>query len=222
MPTVITMIPMVVLYIRIVSPVIYPVLEPVWQVLPLFTGVAINTVVMFLLVMLNRYLSKAIFQNIIYQDDKNMPTTDFLMPNHKSLDKASRTRYYTYILQDYGIDMQKSLKCLRTDDEKRIMIARVVGQIRETLRGNRMILQHNIEYGFFRNLLGGCTHATLISIVLLCIAKASNDSALLYASLVMMVVYLLPLFFSKHIIKYHGQNYAKVLFEQYGVMDRST
>ena len=50
------------------------------------------------------------------------------------------------------------------------MIARVVGQIREMMRDNKMILQHNIEYGFFRNLLGGCVVASIISVALLIIA----------------------------------------------------
>ena len=69
MPTVLTMIPLVVLYLYIVAPLIDPVLNPVWDLLPVFTGVSINVAVMFLLVLLNRFLSKAIFQRLFYQDD---------------------------------------------------------------------------------------------------------------------------------------------------------
>lgn len=220
MPTVLTMIPLVVLYLYIVAPLIDPVLKPVWNLLPVFTGVSINVAVMFLLVLLNRFLSKAIFQRLFYQDDLKMPTTDFLLPNNPALDNISRERYYSFILTDFGIDMKKSLKALKSENDKRIMIARVVGQIREMMRDNKMILQHNIEYGFFRNLLGGCVVASIISVSLLIIALVIENRTLLITSIVTFVIYILPIVFSKLIVKIHGANYAKVLFEQYGVKTR--
>lgn len=221
MPTVITMIPMVTLYIYIISPSVGEVLEPVWSVLPVLTGVSINVAFMFLLVSLNRFLSKIIFQKIFYQDDLKMPTTDYLLPENKDLDKASRNRYYDLITADFGIDIKKDLKLLKTEQEKRIMIARVVGQIRALLRGNKMLLQHNIEYGLFRNLVGGSVLACIFSTTLIIVSYLQNNEAMKIASIIMLVVYLLPIVFSKVLIKYHGRNYANVLFEQYGSINRT-
>lgn len=220
-PTVLTMVPLVTFYIYYISPIVTPILEPVWNLLPVFTGVAINTVVMFMLVLLNRFLSKIIFQKILYQDDLKMPTTDYLLPGHPSLDKATRNRYYELIVHDFNIDMRKQLKSLKNEHDKRIMITRVVGQIRELLTGNKMLLHHNIEYGFFRNLVGGCVLASLISLTLLILAYCNGDDGMIATSLIMLIVYLLPMIFSKSIIKFHGDNYAKVLFEQYGVIKRN-
>lgn len=219
-PTILTMIPLVVLYIYYLSPSVDTVLSPVWDLLPIFTGVAINVCLMFLLVLLNRFVSKAVFQKLFYQDDLKMPTTDYLMPDHPLLDNSSRKRYYQYIMIDFNVDMSKELKKLETETQKRTMITRIVGQIRTKLRGNKMLLQHNIEYGFFRNLVGGCLIALLTSIALLIISICEHNCSIKLTSIVMIVFYLLPIIFSKQIITFHGKNYASVLYEQYGSLDR--
>lgn len=219
-PTILTMIPLVVLYIYYLSPSVDAVLSPVWDLLPIFTGVAINVCLMFLLVLLNRFISKAVFQKLFYQDDLKMPTTDYLMPDHPLLDNSSRKRYYQYIKIDFNVDMAKELKKLETETQKRVMIARIVGQIRTKLRGNKMLLQHNIEYGFFRNFVGGSLISLLTSIVLLIVSICSNNYSIMITSAIMIVVYLLPIIFSKQLITIHGKNYASVLFEQYGSLDR--
>ena len=45
------------------------------------------------------------------------------------------------------------------------------------------------------------------------------DTVFFYAGC-MIVFYLLPIIFSKQIITFHGKNYASVLYEQYGSLDR--
>ena len=116
--------------------------------------------------------------------------------------------------------MKKDLKSLKTEQERRIMIARVVGQIRELLRNNKMLLQHNIEYGFFRNLVGGSVLACVFSIALIIASFLQFNEMMKVTSIIMLVVYLLPIVFSKPLIKYHGRNYANVLFDQYGSINR--
>lgn len=221
MPTVLTIIPLVTFYVYVISPAIDTVLAPVWNLLPVLTDITINAAFMFMLVSLNRFLSKIIFQRFFYHDDLKMPTTDYLLPDNKDLDKVSRNRYYDLILHDFDIDMRKDLKSLKTENENRIMIARTVGQIRQMLRGNKMLLQHNIEYGFFRNLVGGSVLAVIFSIVLIVISYKLEAGAMKVAAISMLCVYLLPIAFSKSIIKYHGRNYANVLFEQYGSVNRT-
>jgi len=214
-PTVLTMIPLVVLYVYVISPMVDKVLKPVWHLLPLLAGISINVAVMFLLVLLNRFVSKKVFQNIIYQDELYMPTTNYLMPDDNSLDKVTRNRYYDIILRDFNIDLKRNLRTLKGEKEKRIMITKVVALIRKMLVGNQMLLQHNIEYGFWRNLLGGCVLAVIESIVLFVFAEINTNHAMIATSVILFCVYLLPILFSKTLVKTHGQNYAKILFEQY-------
>ena len=49
------------------------------------------------------------------------------------------------------------------DDEERKQIINAVAQIRNNTRGNVLLLQHNIEFGFMRNLIGSSLLAFLIS-----------------------------------------------------------
>lgn len=221
MPTILTIIPLITFYEYVISPLIATALAPVWNLLPVLTDISINVALMFMLVSLNRFLSKIIFQRLFYQDDLKMPSTNYLLPDNKDLDKASRNRYYDLISQDFNIDIRKDLKSLKTENDKRIMIARIVGQIRQLLRENKMLLQHNIEYGFFRNLIGGSVLAVFFSIVLIVISYVFEGEFMKVPAFLMFALYLLPIVFSKFIIEYHGRNYATVLFDQYASLDRS-
>ena len=116
----------------------------------------------------------------------------------------SDTNNYQYIMIDFNVNMSKELKKLEAETQKRVMIARIVGQIRTKLKGNKMLLQHNIEYGFFRNFVGGCLIALLISIALLIVSICSHNYSIKMTSVIMIVVYLLPIVFSKQLIIFHS------------------
>ena len=218
-PTVLTMIPFVVLYIWVLAPLINPTLEPVWDHLPVVAGVSIHAVLLYAFMQLNRFLSKAIFQDWLFLGDLHIPTTDMLMPNDASLDAQTRRRYYEQINRDFNIDVKKDLSKLKTEDEKRMMLTRLVGQIRPKLKDNHMVQQHNTEFGFIRNLVGGSLSAFVISNGLVIVAACTKNNELLCASIVLSVIYLFPIIFSKVLITRFGRNYAYVLFEQYASGD---
>ncbi|HRN46115.1 MAG TPA: hypothetical protein PLH20_15310, partial [Flavobacterium sp.] len=90
-----------------------------------------------------------------------------------------------------------------------------VSQIRNVLRDNSLLLQHNIEYGFFRNLIGGSFLAFLISIVILISSYCSGDIPTRNLGLILTIIYFLPIILSKFIIDRYGKYYAKILYEQF-------
>ncbi len=214
-PTVLASVPMIVFYAHVIHPITNEYLSPVWEYLPLLTDFSINAALVFLLTLMNRYVSKAVFQTVLFQDELRMPTTDWLMPNSTTSDLATRSRVYELIKHDYKIDVDKELASLANEGEQRKYIVHVVGLIRNRLRGNEMLLQHNIEYGFFRNLIGGCIFAVLFSLGIIIYAACNANCGLLWTGIILILLYALPLLFAKRIIKYHGNNYATVLFEQY-------
>ena len=214
-PTVLTSIPMIVFYATVIHPIIEQNLAVVWEYLPMLTDVSINAAFIFLLVMVNRYLSKIIFQKRYFEDELKMPTTEWLLPSSTIIDRSTRTRLYALIQKDLNIDLQKDLKSLPNENDKRKHIAQIVGVIRDGLRDNAMLLQHNIEYGFFRNLIGGSVLAVIFSAGIIAIAIYSCDKGLVCTGSVMLVLYLLPIVFSKKIIDAHGKNYASVFYKAY-------
>lgn len=221
MPAMLTMIPLVVLYVYMISPLVDEVFMVVWNRLPLITGISLNMAILFFLVLLNRFVSKKVFQNLFYQDELYMPSTNMLMPDDGTLEKITKNRYYSLIWADFGIDLKTDLAKLTSEEEKRKMIIKIVALIRAKLVSNRMLLRHNIEYGFWCNFLGGSILATIVSVFLSIAAILNNNEPVFTAGIVLFIVYFLPIVFSKLIVKTHGGNYANILFEQYEAMNRN-
>lgn len=221
MPAMLTMIPLVVLYVYMISPLVDEVFMVVWNRLPLITGISLNMAILFFLVLLNRFVSKKVFQNLFYQDELYMPSTNMLMPDDGTLEKITKNRYYSLIWADFGIDLKTDLAKLTSEEEKRKMIIKIVALIRAKLVSNRMLLRHNKEYGFWRNFLGGSILATIVSVFLSIAAILNNNEPVFTAGIVLFIVYFLPIVFSKLIVKTHGGNYANILFEQYEAMNRN-
>lgn len=97
----------------------------------------------------------------------------------------------------------------------RKLIASAVSQIRNVLRDNSLLSQHNIEYGFFRNLIGGSFLAFIISIIILVHSYCSCELTTRHLGWILAITYFLPISFSKLIIKRYGKYYAKILYEQF-------
>ena len=221
MPAMLTMFPLVVLYVYMISPLVDEMFMVVWSRFYLITGISLNMAILFFLVLLNRFVSKRVFRNLFYKDELYMQSTNMLMPNDGTLEKITKNRYYSLILVDFGIDLQTDLKKLASEEEKRKMIIKVVGLIRVKLFSNRMKLRYNIKYGFWRNFLGGSILAIIVSVFLSIAAILNNNEPVFTAGIVLFFVYFLPIVFSKLIVKTHGDNYANILFEQYEAMNRN-
>jgi hypothetical protein len=95
------------------------------------------------------------------------------------------------------------------------LIATCVAQVRIALRGNSMLLQHNIEYGFWRNLIGGAVLAVLFSLAIFIYGISSGFTDLITISILLLGIYLLPIGISKAIIRKYGNYYSKILYEQF-------
>jgi hypothetical protein len=108
-----------------------------------------------------------------------------------------------------------SIEELAEEPRARKLIATTVSQIRNVLRDNTLLLQHNIEYGFFRNLIGGSFLAFVISLIILFSSQFTDDIPTRNLGLILTIIYFLPIILSKVIIDRYGKYYAKILYEQF-------
>jgi len=91
-----------------------------------------------------------------------------------------------------------------------------VALIRQRVKDGRLVLQHNIEYGFFRNLAGCSVIAVLVSILDVGIFYwVAPNVVALRMSIVMILLYLFPIIAAKHLMRAHGKRYARVLIQEY-------
>lgn len=214
-PTVLTSIPVILIYNLFISPLYQPKLENIYSGLPVITDVILSSAIVFLLVQINRLISKEVFQKWYFIDELEMPTTTFLLKKDETLPDTIKTLIENKINIKFRIDLL-TLPDEITDGKKaRKTIAIAISQIRNLLRANAILLQHNIEYGFVRNLLGGSLLALIISLTMLIFSYCKLDTVSIFLWAVLTAIYSIPVLLSKFLILRFGEYYAKILFEQF-------
>lgn len=214
-PTVLTSVPAIILYNKYVSSIYYDKLASIYSALPVVTEVILSSAILFLLVQINRFLSKEIFQRLYFKDEINMPTTNLLIKSNGELETSIKQKIEDKIKTKFNITLLSSIEESADQPKARKLIATTVSQIRNILRDNSLLLQHNIEYGFFRNLIGGSFLAFVLSIIILFLSFYSGEIATRNLGIILTSLYFLPIILSKFIINRYGRYYAKILYEQF-------
>ncbi len=84
------------------------------------------------------------------------------------------------------------------------------------MKGGRLLLQHNMEYGFFRNLVGGSVVAFLFSFFSAIFFYFIYPSPMaLKLSILSIGIYGAVLIFYKRILDWFGYQYAKRLIQEF-------
>ena len=214
-PTVLTAIPALILYNKFVAELYHQKLENIYSALPIITNVILSSAIIFLLVQINRLLSKEIFQKLYFKDEINMPTTDILLKSNNELEPSIKQKIEEKIKNRFDIKLMPEIEESADEKSARKLIATTVSQIRNLLRDNSLLLQHNIEYGFFRNLIGGSFLAFIISLIIIIPTHYVGDITTRNLGSILAIIYLLPILLSKVIINKYGKYYAKILYEQF-------
>lgn len=214
-PTVLTSIPALMVYNNFVATLFHDKLEKIFIALPTITDIILSGAIIFLLVQINRLLSKEIFQRLYFKDEVNMPTTNILLKSNNEFESSIKQKIEEKIKSKFDISLHSATEESANETNARKLIVTAVSQIRNSLRENNLLLQHNIEYGFFRNLIGGSFLAFLISIIIVVYAHLTGDNELKNIGWILTVVYFIPILLSKFIINRFGKYYAKILYEQF-------
>lgn len=214
-PTVLTSIPLFVLVNEVILKFYGPKLEDVLAILPHLTSFSITAALVFLFIQINRIVSKEVFQKLYFKDELYMPTTTRLLLKDTHVEASIKAQIRNKLYDKYDIRLMELVEEEANELDARKRAAFSVSQIRNNLRENKMLLQHNIEFGFMRNMLGGCIPAILFSIGIILFGNYSANEALTVEGYVLFGVYLLPVLLSKWIISTYGNMYQKVLFEQF-------
>ena len=214
-PTVLTAPPAIAFFINFIAPLYHENLSNVFTTLPTITTATFSAAIVFLLIQLNRLCAKEIFQSKFFQDELRMPTTNHLVWKDDYYDKEIKRKIRLKIRDKYNITLLSDEDELADETKGRKLITTAVSQIRNSLTDNPMLQQHNIEYGFFRNLIGGSLLAFIFSLLDLVFAFVFADQQMKLVSLSLITVYLTFLLLGKLFIKKYGEYYSKILYEQF-------
>jgi len=215
LPAVITSIPMLIFCNKILAVEYNEALKNVFDVLPIIAHLGLSAAVITICIQLNRFIAKEVFQRLYFKDELEMPTTNHLMIKSAEYPEPIKNKIRMKIKDKFSMMLLDEYDERQNEINARKLIATAVSQIRNALRGNSMLLQHNIEYGFWRNLIGGSFWAIIFSIVIFFYGNNFNQVGLKTVGIICLIIYFIPILFSKMIINRYGKYYAKILFEQF-------
>ena len=181
-----------------------------------FVGdVTITVAIIYFLMQVNRFLSKHTFEAIYFKKQLYFPTTSRLLLSDNSLSSDYKNRIREKAELEFNINFLKSVEETENELTARKTIRDIVGLIRRKVGDGTLTLQHNIEYGFFRNLIGGSTISFLMACTLIYLSIENGNRFILGISIILTTIYLALILLSKKILFAKGGLYCDILFQDY-------
>ena len=171
------------------------------------------SIFIFIVSFFSRYISKYVFEDIIFEKKKKFPTTEFLMPWNDFLSKNTKDKICHMIESDIGIKIVSNDNTENTDREMRKRIVESIKYISNSLRDWIHVLNRNIEYGFMRNFIWGSVMAFIISIIWICFSNYPGLAFNIFTFFI--VAYGSAIIFSKKILRSLAETYAETLLLEY-------
>jgi len=161
-----------------------------------------------------RGFGKDLIEYHYFIKNNKLPTTQILIGKKKEISVQELKNIKDKIKQDFNIDLNK--KCSKR--EKILRINDSVNRIRAKVGYNNKILnQYNMEYGFFRNQIGGLVIFFLTDGLLMMFSHIYGDLIVFKLSVMMLLFSIIYIIFSWYILDNYGSKYAKQLFNEYMV-----
>jgi len=179
-------------------------------------NISLPLVFIFFFSQLNRFISKEIFEKRYFRDELWMPTTNLLLHSNEQYSCQYKDKIYKRILKDFNITLSTKKEEEVDDYNARKKIVEAVSLMRNKVGSGKLLLQHNIEYGFVRNLIGGSVIAIGFTLLNLGFFRfIYYEQVAFKISLFTGLLYFLPIIFSKKLLLNYGNLYAKRLIQEY-------
>lgn len=179
-------------------------------------NITVPIVCLFILSQFGRMIGKNVFEKIHFKDEKLMPTTQFLLFSDNTFSEQYKLKIRNKMDTDFGIKLLSKKEEDKDIEESKKIIVEAMALVRRKVHENKFLLQHNIEYGAMRNLIGGSVIGLLICVFNIVFFEhffinelASNISVFI------LFFYGVLILLSKKIITFYGNRYAKVMFTAY-------
>lgn len=178
--------------------------------------VTLSVLIVYLLSQVNRLIAIELFEKKYFKDQMNMPTTNLLLHSDSIYSDEFKMKVRERVRADFKIELPTHEEELADEARSRKRIVEIVGLIRNKVGKGQLLIQHNIEYGFVRNLISGSVIgliASAVDIYLFRYYYISNKA--FTVSIITAVFFGAVLLLSKYLINRYGYLYAKRLFQEY-------
>ena len=178
--------------------------------------IGLSLVVIFLVIHFQRFIGKYLIEAYLFDAETKFPTTEMLLWSDSTLSRASKNKLHKQVKEDFDIDLLNA-DLEKNDTVEAIKLAiEVVALIRRRVGKGVLTYQHNIQYGFMRNLIAGSIlslPSSLVAIYVFIVVKPNFIGAVIAS--IYSVLFVLLVVFHRQILKWLANNYAKVLFAEY-------
>lgn len=173
-----------------------------------------SAALVFLMMQVNRLIGLEIFQRWVSRDELNFPTSRWLVADNTEMSPLQRRSIDKKLQHDFQIGLLPA--SMGDSPEVRRHNADLVGRIRLFVGSPAKLLQYNIEYGFFRNLIGASLPVLAVGVINAYLYSNSMLPAWAYQlSLAYAVFAGILVCLARPIIERLGTQYARVLFQTY-------
>lgn len=169
-----------------------------------------------LLYTFNQYfvrIPSKMFEDWLFGNQLYFPTTTFLSYSNDEYSDDFKDKIRQSINSDFAIQLPNKKEERKDEIAARKRIKEAVRVIIGKVKDGYLVLQHNIEYGFVRNLWGASLVGVFGSILL--VYFSSPASSLNKVGIILLVGYSIYVLFGYIVIKYFGKAYARKLIEEY-------
>ncbi|MBU3924835.1 hypothetical protein KJ854_02775 [Patescibacteria group bacterium] len=154
-------------------------------------------------------------QDNLFQDELHFPTTNFLLYSDQTYTLERKEKIRIKIKKDFNINLLKAVEEKNDENEARKRIKEAVDLIRNKVKDGRLLLQHNIEYGFVRNLIGGLVILLPFSFFTSIFFMFEKNNLAMVLSIFLFLFFSIIFLNKKSILIYFAHNYANILYNEY-------
>jgi len=213
-PAIISLIPILLLTISLSNNELESLLEQLVSV-KIIGNVSMGIVLIYLLAQTNRFIGKEFFERRYFKTQLQMPTTEILLYSTDYISTQFKEKIRKKIERDFSLNLPSKVEEEKNNDDARRRIVDAVALVRGVVGDGKLLLQHNIEYGFVRNLIGSIPIGLSFSIVDIIYFQSHGMSNALKLAVALTLFWFLLLLASKYLMRRYGILYARRLFEEY-------
>lgn len=175
----------------------------------------IATAIIIIFYNLNRLLGKQI-EMLYFKSKNNFPTTDKLMYKNNDYSIQYKNKIREKIKNDFNINLLNPEEEQLDISQARKLVIESVNMIIERIKDGRLVLSRSLEYGLFRNLIGGGLIALPVSLFGVYFFSTIYISPLaLKIEVFSAIFFFMLILFSYRILRNLGNDYADTLFREY-------
>lgn len=214
-PTVITAIPFFMFSYHLITQVNSDMPNNV-RLIVLFVGQFIpDAAFLFLSTQINRFISKEFFHRFIFKGNAKLPAVNYLLLQNDFYPLMQKMSIRQAISTELKVPLPGFLEEVAHGSGARHRISCAVYKLKNLLRGNSIVLQHDIEYKFIRNLIGGSLHAIIFSAINIYMGYIHADFLFIKLGFISLIFYYWLLLFSKILLTRYSGYYARVLYQEF-------